>query len=152
MHEKMFQIFCEIIFYVWFKSGVRADKPDEDLYYINKKDINSNLGAKKPKLTLQEKLDNLNCYRLLRPDTENSAPAHIVTIRQEPCKDSKRQAKLNERKLSKLKGKNLVQIDQVPKWKLPKPIVPKTQVIIKADFDKDLWNSKLLLFFKHVYV
>ena len=117
------------------------------MYFINKNDITQEEPLKKkPKLTLEEKLNNLNCYRLLRPDTENSAPAHIVTVRQTPRENSKRQTKLKTQQLlmyaSKAKCDPKV-YDELPAWKQTKPVIPKTQVIVKADFNKDLWNSEL---------
>ena len=139
-----------------FWSGVRAEKPDTDLFYINKASITAGDAKKRVKLSLEEKMNNLHCYRLLRPDTEHSAPAHIVNIKQTPDHSSKRQTKLRQLKARKftniMKHKKDNSADYDPdenaawpaKIKKVKPIVPKTQVQLEADFDKDLWTSNNL--------
>jgi hypothetical protein len=90
---------------------------------------------------------SLNCYRLLRPDTEHSAPVHSIKVRREARVDSKRQLKMSmhAKMTTTTKAaakKALIEHDQVPKWRQPKPIVPKTQVQLKADFTKDLWSKE----------
>ena len=88
-------------FFFYSKSGVRAEKRDEELYFISKTDASSQHQQqqqqqhKKRKLSLEEKMASLNCYRLLRPDTEHSAPVHSIKVRQEARVDSKRQIKMS---------------------------------------------------------
>ena len=101
---------------------------------------------KKRKLSLEEKMASLNCYRLLRSETEHSAPAHSNKVRREARVDSKRQLKMSmHAKMTTTKAaakKALIEYDQVPEWRQPKPIVPKTQVQLKEDFTKDLWSKE----------
>jgi hypothetical protein len=114
------------------------------LFFISKSLSNKEDSLKKKaKLTLEQKMASLNCYRLLRPDTENSAPAHCVNQRQSPLSNSKRQQKLMEhaKKTQKPSKATNIVYDEVPKWRQPKPIVPKTQVQLKAEFGKDLWGQ-----------
>ena len=89
---------------------------------------------------------SLNCYRLLRPDTEHSAPVHSIKVRREARVDSKRQLKMSMHAkmttTTKAAAKKALMHDQVPKWRQPKPIVPKTQVQLKEDFTKDLWSKE----------
>jgi len=82
-------------------SGLKADKKDDELFYINKTKLPLNEAgdvepsSKRPKrLTLEEKMSNLNCYKNLQPDP-NSLPAHVVRSITKPDRDSKRQTKLD---------------------------------------------------------
>jgi hypothetical protein len=88
--------------------GVRAEKTDQELFFINKtkSELNDNKEkpkAKKPKLSLQEKLSNLRCYNNLKPDPY-SAPVHLLRHRPKAQEGSKRQASM--RKNSALKNQS----------------------------------------------
>ena len=84
----------------------------------------------------------------------------MVNIKKAPDHQSKRQIRL--RKLRAVKYTNImkkkkdntadyekVDEDDYTTWpakiKHQKQIVPKTQVVLEAEFDKDLWTSKLRL-------
>jgi len=108
------------------KSGVRAEKRDEELYFISKTDASDQQQQqqqqqKKRKLSLEEKMASLNCYRLLIPDTEHSAPVHSIKVRREARVDSKRQlkmsmhAKMTTTTTKAAAKKALIEYDQVPK-------------------------------------
>lgn len=81
---------------------MKADKKDEELFFINKAKLPLNeagdvieTASKRPqKLTLEEKMNNLNCYKNLQPDP-NSFPAHIIRPANKPDKESRRQKNLD---------------------------------------------------------
>ncbi len=130
-----------------------AEKRDSELFYINKTKLNIiededskklQPPQKKRKLTLEEKMKNLNCYRNLQPDP-HSAPLHHVNPKMQPELDSKRQKKIIKLKSRKaksiLKKKNIKSLDEIvdKKNKLI-PIDKKLDCTLRTDFQKDLWN------------
>ncbi|RNA22811.1 glioma tumor suppressor candidate region protein 2 [Brachionus plicatilis] len=144
--------------------GVISEKKDEDLFFIQKEkktnliDENEEPAPKK-RLSLEEKLENLKCYKNLQPDSL-SCPAHIININQRPDKNSKRQQKLKEKqvKLSKNELQNILkskEIDKentitlkdiIKKKKKTNKIVSRTKdrknVIIETKFEQDIWKAK----------
>ena len=91
-------------------------------------------------------MQNLNCYRNLKPDP-HSAPIHHVNPKIEFELDSKRQQKITKLKSRKaksiLKKKNIKSLDDiVVKKDKVKPIDKKLDCTLKTDFQKDLWNCK----------
>ncbi len=117
------------------------------MFYISKQAINEP-AEKKRKLTLKEKMENLNCYRNLKPDV-NSLPALSVSSKQKPDQLSKRQLKLKEKKaetkqkLLAKKKKNLETSSTSNKNDSSSKKKPKVDVTLNAEFEKDLWNSKI---------
>lgn len=94
-------------------------------------------------------MENLNCYRNLKPDV-NSLPAISVSSKQKPGQLSKRQIKLKEKKaetkmkLLAKKKKNLVTSSTTSKKdEASSKKKPKVDVTLNAEFEKDLWNSKI---------
>lgn len=127
-----------------------SEKKDEELFVINKKPIitKDELEAelesdksvrRKGKKSLEEKLNNLSCYRNLKPDII-SAPAHIVGHKKTPKPNSKRQAKIAETVEKKHKRKAVeTKAKQAPKKaKLSKE---KYNVLYETKPD-DIWNGK----------
>lgn len=89
--------------------GVRADKKDDELFFINKKKLEINQegdlvqpNTRPKRLTLEEKLSNMKCYQNLSPDP-NSLPIHLIRPITKADPNSKRQLNLNERKAKKMK-------------------------------------------------
>lgn len=129
-------------------------KKDEELFVINKKPTNlaqlhedneeggDSVLKKKGKKSLDEKLNNLGCYRNLRPDPI-SAPAHIVAHRKDPQPDSKRQAKLSEKKakaVKKLKTENNGKASETKKSKSKNG--EKFDVFYETNPVSDIWKCK----------
>ncbi len=126
-------------------------------------------GVKTKKLTLQEKMDSLNCYRNLRPDV-NSAPAHIVRDIKPAKEGSKRQLKIKRLETKKFKSRlsakkrvktsdkdkeNLTISSDIDVAKVNKTEAKKekdkrlescNEITMEAEFNKDVWNSKLIFF------
>ncbi len=129
---------------VFFSSGIRADKPDSDLFFVDKENLESETkqqGFKSEKeKSLKIKLHNLRCYRNLLPDPNNSIPAHILNPLQAKIPDSKRTEKREKLDVNKAKRK-LKRIT-----KSTKGIVKGAKKIVEAanqlfDFNRDLWGS-----------
>ncbi|CAF0745882.1 unnamed protein product [Brachionus calyciflorus] len=145
--------------------GVLSEKKDEDLFYIHKEKIPNEISEeeiqprKKQRLSLEEKLSNLKCYKNLQPDPA-SYPAHIVNDKKKPDETSKRQQKLKERrtkllsvkkrtqKLSKKdneKENTVILNDIVKKKRKVKTVIlrpdDRKNVILAADFERDIWNK-----------
>ena len=130
-------------------------------------DINEDTGEveapkKKAKLTIQEKLNSLNCYRNLLPD-EHSAPAHIVRELKKPVEDSKRQLRKKQVEAKKFKSilekkkindkENLLLATDMDSSKFNKlkakqekdtRLNTKLEATLKTEFTKDIWSSKHL--------
>ena len=93
---------------------MRAEKKDEDLFFISKtksnldgEDQKENLSKiKKPKLSLEEKMKNLACYRNLKPDPHSAPVPSVNRCSKSPIENSNRQEKLKE-KLAKVYKKKL---------------------------------------------
>ena len=139
-----------------FKSGVRAEKPDEELFFISKSKLNLNESGdgveapvevvKKKKLTLQEKLDNMHCYKHLKPDV-HSAPAHVVDKKIVADPESKRQRILRERatnakKAAELSARIESGVDNSSQAKRVKPTSGDLEFTLSTDFNKNLWTCK----------
>lgn len=138
--------------------GVVAEKKDSDLFYINKTKLNIKVDEdqiepalkKQRKLTLKEKMENLNCYKSLKPDPM-SAPVHHVNPKKQPDIDSKRQKKLEKIKMRKskliLKRRNIKTVDDIISDSLKmrtKAVDKPLECQLKTNFEKDLWNSSEL--------
>ena len=125
--------------------GVRAEKKDEELFYINKTKLPDELvdapPAKRQKLSFEEKMKNLKCYRMLEPDPI-SAPAHVHEVRKEPLVDSKQQSK--KREVLARKAKKFIKNKKLPD---PNEVVDKHvrkfHKQLETDFGKDIWKSEL---------
>lgn len=109
-------------------------------------------------MSIQEKLNSLNCYRNLTPDV-HSAPAHVVSQKKAPSQDSKRQLRKLNSEAKKYKSilekkksvdkENLQSIDidiaRYNKLKAKKEkderLKTKFEATLKTDFNKDLWTS-----------
>lgn len=157
--------------------GARADKKDDELFFINKKKLDLNnegeISNKRPKrLTLEEQMSNLNCYKNLKPDP-NSLPIHDVRQLTKPDRFSKRQTSLNERKTKDMKRKLLAKSREnsycaklateleeendeedftIKKRKKRKTLTPefkedfkekKLNVHLSGDFNKNIWTAQL---------
>lgn len=132
--------------------GLLADKKDEELFVINKKPIQVNeedtLGrhrsARKSAKNLEEKLNNLGCYRNLKPDPI-SAPAHLVRHRKSPDPDSRRQAKLSEASEKKVKTKKRFKTAgaHLPKPKKSKLSENKFDVCFETNPKSIEWNGTI---------
>jgi len=97
-------------------------------------------------------MNNLGCYRNLKPDP-HSAPA-LLKSHQQPEEDSKRQIKLKNNQMithqTRLKAKkrankrkaNDSENDSNGKSK-KKPGEYKTQKVLETDFTKNLWTSNI---------
>jgi len=150
--------------------GVRAEQKDEELFYISKTKLNLNdetglPDGKRRKLTLQEKMDSLNCYRNLKPDV-NSAPAHIVRDIKLAKEGSKRQLKIKRLETKKFKSRseakkrvktdgttdkeNLIlasdidvaNLNRMEDKKLKdKRLESCNEITMEAEFNKDVWTS-----------
>ena len=131
-----------------------AEKKDSDLFYINKTKLNIKVDEdqiepalkKQRKLTLKEKMENLNCYKSLKPDPM-SAPVHHVNPKKQPDIDSKRQKKLEKIKMRKskliLKRRNIKTVDDIISDSLKmrtKAVDKPLECQLKTNFEKDLWN------------
>lgn len=86
--------------------GARADKKDDELFFINKTKLSLNedgepIVQKRKRMTLEEKMNNLHCYKNLKPDP-NSFPVHDVRQLTKPDVNSKRQATLMEKRAKKM--------------------------------------------------
>ncbi len=144
-----------------FKRGVRAEKKDAELFFINKTKLplteEGDVPAKKkPRLTLEEKMNQLNCYKNLKPDP-NSAPAHVIRSLTKADVTSKRQAVLKKIELQKLQAR------MNAKKRQKKPRVEATidedtsgfkekklNIILDAKFNKNLWTSSLRNFLNFI--
>jgi hypothetical protein len=103
---------------------------------------------KKARLSLEEKMANLACYRNLKPDP-NSAPAINTRNLAKPDESSKRQKALSERLAIKytarLQAKKRV-LNKYEKPAEPDKRARKTHVLTQADFNTDIWSTKIQLF------
>lgn len=160
--------------------GARADKKDDELFFINKTKLPLNEEgdlvepvSKRPKRqTLAEKMENLNCYKNLKPDP-NSLPAHNVWVIPKPDEESKRQKEILERKAKKMQrklgaksrkssycaklAKDLIENEEVESFEIKKrkksKVLPaefkenftekKLNVHLEGEFDKDIWSTKM---------
>ena len=113
---------------------------------------------KKPRLTLEEKMNQLNCYKNLKPDP-NSAPAHVIRSLTKPDVTSKRQAVLKKIELQKLQAR----MNAKKRQKKPQLAATiddtksefkekKLNIILDAKFNKNLWTSKLRGIFLFFFV
>ena len=98
-------------------------------------------------------MNNLGCYRNLKPDP-HSAPA-LLKSHQQPEEESKRQLKLKNNQMityqTRLKAKKKAnkkaknpENDENAK-KEEKIGERKFQKVLEADFNKNLWTSKILI-------
>lgn len=85
-------------------------------------------------------LNNLKCYRNLKPDPNNTIPVHIINPLREKLDDSKRTLKLNKLESEKAKRK----IKKIEKRArnvangLAKNVETANELFV---FNKDLWDS-----------
>ncbi len=141
---------------------MRAEKRDDELFYISKSKLNLDEPnadtMKKKKQTLQEKLNNMHCYKHLKPDV-HSAPAHVVDMKVQADPESKRQSKLrkraaNAKKATELNARIESGVDKSSQAKRSKPTSSDLEFTLHTDFNKDLWNSEFerFPFFVHSFL
>jgi hypothetical protein len=129
---------------------VRAEKKNEELFYVSKKKLPLDendmpqVPKKKARLSLEEKMANLACYRNLKPDP-NSAPAHNVRTFVKPVENSSRQKMLSERMAKKYTAR--LQAKKRVRSKYEQPAEPdkkarKTNILTEANFNTDIWSKK----------
>ena len=121
------------------KKKLKIDENDE---------LTEQLPKKKVKQTLEEKMQNLACYRALKPDP-HSAPAHNLRTLAKAIEGSKRQQFLNEKMAKKysarldakkrLRIKNFVEENAEEVKKNGRK--DRNYVLTESNFNTDIWSS-----------
>lgn len=128
--------------------GVRAEKKDDELFFINKtklkidEETESVEPPKKKKLTLEEKMKNLNCYKNLQPDP-HSAPSQEKPMLK-PKENSRRQATLvknNEVKYSARLQAKCRQKTVVNDKENDDKAKERFYVLTESKFEKNIWSK-----------
>lgn len=112
------------------------------MFFIDKENVDSKKKSYKSdkEKSLAVELQNLRCYRNLRPDVINNVEPHIVKTKTPRDPESKRALRLEKQEKEKTKKVALKKVTRIG----PETIVKDKKVKkLEINFNKDIWGADM---------